>query len=92
MGAREDRMREERALDALIVMALRLQDPGPLPLPDLNGPPPLLRPEDQRALDALGPDLVERLMRPDQGRRPARRRTTPRKPGHVKGRSKRIGK
>jgi hypothetical protein len=66
--------REDRALDALIVLALRkdlravyLDDLDELddledPL-DLDGPEPVLSAEDERALDALGPDLAERIAR-----------------------------
>jgi hypothetical protein len=58
-----EKEREDRALDALIVMAFRpdLADLGPLP--DLSDPALLLSPEDQAALDArLGPDLVARIL------------------------------
>ncbi|HEV3255337.1 MAG TPA: hypothetical protein VG013_00525 [Gemmataceae bacterium] len=79
MGVRDDRKREERALDALIVMALRLHEPGDLePLPDPNGPEPILNPEDRRALRALRPHLMQRLRRETQDHQPARRRQAPR--------------
>jgi hypothetical protein len=66
MSTPDDQHREERALDALLVLALR---------PDLTE-------EDRRALAALGPDLAERIVagtwrprRPGPGaRRKARRR------------------
>jgi hypothetical protein len=77
MATTDDSDRADRFLDALIVLALR----GELAeddLPDLDGPEPVLSDEAQRALDALGPDLVARIVRGDW--RPRRR---PRRPGRV---------
>jgi hypothetical protein len=62
MSSNDDAEREDQALDALIVIALR-QDRDGVPPPDLAGPEPALSPEDQAALDQLGPDLVRRLVR-----------------------------
>jgi hypothetical protein len=56
------RLREERALDALLVLCLR----GPVTEPDLLDLPALTE-GDRAALDALGPDFVDRLVR---GERP----------------------
>jgi hypothetical protein len=55
-----DEEREERALDALIVAALRA-DLGDVPSPPEQGFPELTE-EDRRALDALGPDFIKRLL------------------------------
>lgn len=52
--------REERALDALIVAALRV-DLGEVPPPPDGGTPELLE-DDRRALDALGPNFIKRLL------------------------------
>lgn len=50
----------DRALDALIVLAFL-----EIPMPDLSGPEPELDPADRRALDALGSDLVQRVLEAD---------------------------
>lgn len=71
-----DGEREDQALDALIVAALRPDLRGDVPT-DVAGPEPALSDEDRRALDALGPDLAERLAR---GERPGGR-PRPRKNG-----------
>lgn len=50
-------------LDALLLVAFLegwLSD-----VPPLTGPEPELDPADQRALDALGPDLIRRLLQED---------------------------
>jgi hypothetical protein len=64
---------EKRALDALIVLALR----GDL-APDFIQPLPedaerFLTPEARRALKALGPDVVARIVRGEVRHRPLRR-------------------
>jgi hypothetical protein len=58
--------RDDRALDALIVLAFL--EPLTGEVPSLSGPEPELDPEDERALDGLGPDLVRRILGEDQGR------------------------
>jgi hypothetical protein len=50
----------DREIDALIVLAL-LEDPT-WGAPSLSGPEPELDPADQQALDALGPNLVRRIL------------------------------
>ena len=57
--------RDDRALDALIVLAF-LEDPV-REAPSPSGPEPELDPADQRALDALGPDLARRILEEDCG-------------------------
>ncbi len=57
-----DGERHEQALDDLIVAALR-GVPHAGDLPDLEGPKPALSEADRRALDALGPGLVEGVIR-----------------------------
>ena len=86
MSAGEDKQRAERALDALMVLAFLLEGPGDVePPPDPDGPEPVLSPEHRRALDALGPDLVERIVKglprwpAERDRKPARK-TRRRKP------------
>ena len=54
---------DDREIDALIVLAF-LEDLT-RGTPDLSGPEPELDPADQRALDALGPDLVRRILEED---------------------------
>jgi hypothetical protein len=71
MAIEHDDGREERALDALIVLAL-LSAEGEEGLPDLDGPEPSLSVEDRRALRALGPDLVKRIVRGEWRGRPRR--------------------
>jgi hypothetical protein len=80
MSASEDQEREERALDVLIVLAFLLEgaDDAPPP-PDPDGPEPVLSPEHRAALDALGPDLVERIVRAIPGSVSGRARHTPRR-------------
>ena len=58
--------RDDRALDALLFLAL-LEDVA-RKAPSLSGPEPELDPADQRALDALGPDLVRRILEEEEGR------------------------
>ena len=48
------------AIDILIVLAF--QEDLMREVPDLSGPEPELDPADQEALDALGPDLVHRIL------------------------------
>jgi hypothetical protein len=55
--------RDDRALDALIVLAF-LEDPM-REAPSPSGPEPELDSADQRALDALGPDLTRRILEED---------------------------
>jgi hypothetical protein len=57
--------RDDRALGALIVLAF-LEDPM-REAPSPSGPEPELDPADQRALDALGPDLARRILEEDSG-------------------------
>ncbi|MBI3856141.1 MAG: hypothetical protein HY293_10680 [Planctomycetes bacterium] len=54
---------DDRAFDALIVLAFLegLTQGAPV----LSGPEPELDPADQRALDALGPDLARRILEED---------------------------
>ena len=54
--------REDMALDALIVAALRQDVFNESDLPDLKKRQKPLLPEDQAALDALGTNLVERII------------------------------
>lgn len=51
---------EERALEAILVLACLagLSEA----VPDLWGPEPELDTDDERALDELGPDLVQRIL------------------------------
>jgi hypothetical protein len=77
MATNDDNDRADRILDVLIVLAL-CGETGDEDLPDLDGPEPVLSDEHQRALDALGPDLVARIVRGDW--RPRRR---PGRPGRV---------
>jgi hypothetical protein len=51
---------DDRALDALIVLAFLEELTRGVPV--LSGPEPELGPADQRALEALGPDLVRRIL------------------------------
>lgn len=71
MSATSDRERETRAFDALIVYALR-REPSEAELPDAPGDlGSLLSEEDRRALAALGPDLVTRVLSGERCRPPA---------------------
>jgi hypothetical protein len=58
-GGTADADKEERALDALLVSLLRLQDDGGEPdvehLPELTA-------KEKAALDMLGPDFIKRLI------------------------------
>ena len=54
MNAGPDRNPEDRALDALMAWALRQ--------PDNTHPEKALTEEDRKALDELGPDLIEKVM------------------------------
>lgn len=58
--------RDERALEAILVLA-SLEDLA-RDVPSLTGPEPTLDPEDERALEDLGPDLVRRILEEDEGR------------------------
>lgn len=51
-------------LDALLLLAFL--EGWLCDVPPLTGPEPELDPADQRALDALGPDLIRRLLQEDQ--------------------------
>jgi len=73
-----DPEREDRALDALIVLAFRPELRQDVPLPDLTGPAPELPPEYQRALEALEPGLVQRLRRRLEASQPRTSRRGPR--------------
>lgn len=56
----QDENRETRAIDALIVAALRADlDTTP---PDLDAPAPALTEEDRLALARLGPDFIARVL------------------------------
>jgi hypothetical protein len=57
--------REDRALEAILILA-RLQSLS-RDVPAVTGPEPTLDPEDERALDALGPDLAQRLLDEESG-------------------------
>jgi hypothetical protein len=52
--------RDDRSIDAILFLAL-LEDVV-RDVPSLSGPEPELDAADQRALDALGPDLVRRIL------------------------------
>jgi hypothetical protein len=52
--------REDRALEAVLVLAFLEELMRAAPV--LSGPEPELDPADQRALDGLGPDLVQRIL------------------------------
>jgi hypothetical protein len=51
---------DDGALDALMFLAFF--DESARQMPKLTGPEPELAPDDQAALDALGPDLVMRVL------------------------------
>lgn len=55
--------RDDRGLDALLFLAF-LEDLA-RDVPPLSGPEPELDPAAQRALDALGPDLLMRILHAD---------------------------
>lgn len=63
--------REERALEALIVAAFHLSPEDPTSFDD----PHVLSEEDRQALDALGPDLIDRVLKGQPAPRPARKGT-----------------
>jgi hypothetical protein len=63
----------DRALDELAARVLRDGPPWAAAPPELTGPEPALAEDDRRALDALGPDLVGRLLGQERRRRRARR-------------------
>jgi hypothetical protein len=52
--------REDRALSAILVLAY-LEELS-MEVPVLTGPEPTLVPEDERAIQDLGPDLVQRIL------------------------------
>jgi hypothetical protein len=54
--------RDDRAPDAVLVWAFL---DGLMQAPPISGPEPELDPADESALDALGPDLVKRLLEED---------------------------
>jgi len=62
MTTPHERDREEEALDALIVAAFRSDQSKEEDDLDLTGPEPRLSTEDERALAALGPDVVARIL------------------------------
>ncbi len=62
---RDHNEREQQALDALLAQALRSVDESRFPRPD--DPAPILEPDDERALKALGSDLVRRIVRGGKG-------------------------
>jgi hypothetical protein len=62
MASLDNKDREEEALDALIVAAFRSVSFKESDLPDLSKPAPELSKEDQEALDALGPDLISKIV------------------------------
>jgi hypothetical protein len=75
MSASEETERDQRVLKALMFLLFHLdQAEDVAPLPDPDGPEPVLSPEYQEALDALGPDLVQRLSRQLKRSRANRRR------------------
>jgi|SRR5579862_3938623 len=51
---------DDEAMDAIIFLAY-LKDLSSS-VPSVTGPEPVLAPEDQRALDTLGPDLAARIV------------------------------
>src|SRR4051794_27658683 len=62
MSAADEREREEKALEALIVAAFRQDDCVMENPAEVAGKEALLDGDDGRALDALGPDLVARIV------------------------------
>jgi hypothetical protein len=72
MSAPEDQQREERALDALMVLALRPDLAAGGPAPGAGRSDSGLSEEDRRALDALGSDLAARVAAGAWGPWPAR--------------------
>lgn len=79
MSAADEREREERALEALIVAAFRQDDcqiEDPL---EIAGKESALDEDDRRALDDLGPDLVARIVA--GSRAPRREGGTASRPG-----------
>ncbi len=52
--------REDRALSAILVLAY--VEELSMEVPALTGPEPTLAPEDEQALQDLGPDLVQRIL------------------------------
>jgi serine/threonine-protein kinase len=69
-GKAEASQREESAFDALIVAALRQAPVDPSLASDFTDPDKVLTAEDQQALDALGPSLVDRILAVAGGRQP----------------------
>jgi len=59
---------DDGAVDAIMYIAY-LKDLASA-VPALTGPEPMLSPDDRRALDALGPDLVSRIISGDVRPRP----------------------
>jgi len=62
MSTPNDRNREEDALDALIVAAFRQEDTDCGSSEDLPAKGSPMGEEDSRALEALGPDLAQRVI------------------------------
>lgn len=62
MALPHERDREEEALDALIVAAFRSERHDESSAVDTSGPEPRLSDEDEKALAALGKDLVSRIV------------------------------
>jgi hypothetical protein len=57
---------DDRALGAILVLAC-LEELA-RDVPSVTGPEPTLDLEDERALEDLGPDLVRRILKEDEGR------------------------
>jgi hypothetical protein len=72
MYADDEKGRRERFLEALIMVALPGDLAADLPLPEDAAR--FLTPEDWHALEALGRDLVARIVRGEVCRKPRRRR------------------
>lgn len=62
MSAADERAREEQALEALIVSAIRREDCDEEDHPGVAMPDTALDDDDRQALDALGPGLVSKII------------------------------
>lgn len=62
MNSTNEHDREKAAFDALLVAAFRQDSDAADCPPAVVGPEPILNEEDQRALDALGSELVSRIV------------------------------